>query len=65
MQHSLPVYSVDTIEQAEDLQIILCRRSYDGRYIMTDFAERAEIDAIESMEWAAEQMRSIKLRTAT
>ncbi len=62
MPKSLPVYSVDTIEQAEDLQIVFCRRAYDGRYIMTDFAEQAEIDAMGSIAWAADKMRSMNER---
>lgn len=59
MTHALPVYSVDTVEQAEDLQIVLCRLAYDGGYIMIDFAERAEIDPMESLEWAADKMRRL------
>lgn len=61
MPLALPVYSVDTIEQAEDLQIALCCRTYDGRYALNGFAEYAEThDVIEALDWAANKMRTIK-----
>lgn len=57
MPHSLPVFSVGTIEEAENLQVLLCRLNYDGRYLMNNFAELANVDPMESLEWAANQMR--------
>ena len=31
---ALPVFTVDTLEEASDLQTLACKLSYDGRFIL-------------------------------
>lgn len=48
MKSALPVYSVDTVEEAEALQIRFCRKGYDGKYYWTDFPE-SDVDALKDV----------------
>jgi len=39
---ALPAYSVDTLEEAESLQLLLCKQGYDGTYLWPDFGGELE-----------------------
>lgn len=41
---ALPAFSTDTEEQARDLQVIVCKLNYDGRYVVPGFS--AEVDRL-------------------
>lgn len=51
---ALPAFSVDTKEEAKDLQVLFCRYSYDGRYVWTGFDR-----TLDGLDKAAEQMAEV------
>ena len=52
---ALPVYSVDTEEQARYLQISFCRLTYGGRYVFKNFKKMLEdMDRVAEVFAAAE-----------
>ena len=48
MPSALPVYSVDTLEEAKILQVRLCKLSYDGKTYMIKLPEDP-IEAVDSL----------------
>jgi hypothetical protein len=42
MPRALPVFTVNSEEEARELQIALCRLQYDGRHTLTDFGGHFE-----------------------
>lgn len=53
MPHALPVFSVDTEEEAKAIMVRFCRLQYDGRYTWTDFG-----GTLEELEGVARRMQS-------
>lgn len=47
--HGLPVYSVDTYEEAEALQVRHCRRVRSGLYRLNDWPEDPDVEELEKV----------------
>jgi len=54
----MPCFSVDTKDEAQQLQTLLCRLQYDGRYVLNEFGgELADLRlAAETIREAWERM---------
>lgn len=40
--NALPFHSVDTEEEARGIQVLHCRKQYDGTYVLTHWNENVE-----------------------
>lgn len=63
---ALPFFSVDTVEDAKTLQVLVCKRTYDGRYIVPGLLQENEETALDAAyavsEMLADQYRAMKER---
>jgi hypothetical protein len=64
MRRALPVYSVDTVEEAKAMRTRFCRLGYDGRHLWTDFPV-GDVDALDNVSAALDAAyRKMKKETA-
>lgn len=59
MKQALPVFSVDTVEEAKAIQVRFCRLSYDGRYMWTDFPV-GKVEALDAVTKTLEKFCGAK-----